>query len=97
MLKKLFVGLVGLIGITLSADNSIRLLSTETIKEENGKVLDVKYYCKEGKVFIHIYGIVDAKDNRIIMPVVWENTRNNDRVDPQVLCSEFKDWIAETK
>ena len=99
MFKILFVGLILLCGVFVLASNNnngIKLLDTETIKQDDGSTLDAKYYCKEGKVFIHIYGIEGAKDGRLIMPVVWENTRNSDREDPQVLCSEYKDWKKET-
>lgn len=98
MLKKLFFGLLGLVGISLgaSADNGIRLLGTDDpIMGTDGKEMSVKYYCKQGKVFVHIYGVDGAKDNRVILPFMFDT--HADRLDPQMLCSEFKDWESLEK
>lgn len=91
MLKKIVLCLLGLIGISVSANDGIKLLGVERTLVD-GKMDEVKYYCKSGKVFVHLDSI-GGKDDRMIIPLVWDPPISEGREDPQVLCSEFEFWV----
>lgn len=96
MIKKLFMGLMSLIGVAGYCGNpDIRLLDSDSV-DFGGKTLPVKYYCKENRVYAHIYG-TEGKDGRMILPVVWSDGIRSTREDPQVLCREYKEWLAQAE